>query len=38
MEQDVRSAGLSIGLVDIKICAVDEDWSGLKFVYRKEDR
>ena len=38
MEQDVRTAGLSIGLVDIKICAVDEDWSGLKFVYRKKDR
>lgn len=26
------------GLVDVKICAVDEDWSGLKFVYRTEDR
>ena len=38
MEQDVRTAGLSIGLVDIKICAVDQDWSGLKFVYRKKDR
>lgn len=37
-ENDVRSLGLEIGLVDIKICAVDEDWSGLKFVYRKEDR
>jgi hypothetical protein len=37
-EADVRRAGLEIGLVDIKICAVDEDWSGLKFVYRKEDR
>lgn len=35
---DVRDLGLQIGLVDIKICAVDEDWSGLKFVYRKEDR
>jgi len=38
MEGDVRDAGLSAGLVDIKICAVDEDWSGLKFVYRKKDR
>lgn len=35
---DVRELGLEIGLVDIKVCAVDEDWSGLKFVYRKEDR
>lgn len=37
-EQDVRSMGLQLGLVDVKICAVDEDWSGLKFMYRKEDR
>ena len=37
-EADIRAAGLDIGLVDVKICAVDEDWSGLKFVYRKEDR
>ena len=37
-ETDVRREGLATGLVDIKICAVDEDWSGLKFVYRKEDR
>lgn len=35
---DVRRLGLEIGLVDIKICAVDEDWSALKFVYRKKDR
>ena len=28
----------SIGLVDIKVCAVDDTWSGLKFVYRKVDR
>lgn len=34
----VREMGLASGLVDIKVCAVDEDWSGLKFVYRKEDR
>ena len=27
-----------IGLVDIKVAAVDGDWSGLKFVYRKEKR
>ena len=37
-ESDVRAAGLEAGLVDVKICAVDEDWSGLKFVYRVEDR
>ena len=37
-EQDVRSLGLDLGLVDIKICAVDENWSGLKFVYRRKDR
>jgi len=27
-----------IGLVDIKVAAIDKDWSGLKFVYRMEDR
>ena len=37
-ETEVRSYGLQIGLVDVKVCAVDEDWSGLKFMYRKEDR
>lgn len=37
-ESDVRAAGLDAGLVDVKICAVDEDWSGLKFVYRRADR
>lgn len=35
---DVRKLGLELGLVDIKVCAVDDDWSGLKFMYRKEDR
>lgn len=34
----VRRKGLELGLVDVKICAVDETWSGLKFVYRKKDR
>jgi hypothetical protein len=34
----VRETGLSASLVDIKVCAVDEAWSGLKFVYRKADR
>jgi hypothetical protein len=37
-ENDVRRIGLSAGLVDVKVCAVDEIWSGLKFVYRLEDR
>lgn len=35
---EVRKAGLEAGLVDVKVCAVDEEWSGLKFMYRKEDR
>jgi len=34
----VRSLGLATGLVDVKVCAVDEDWSGLKFVRRVSDR
>ena len=34
----VRAAGLATGLVDVKVCAVDDDWSGLKFVRRVEDR
>lgn len=34
----IREAVLEIGLVDIKVAAVDEDWSGLKFMYRKKDR
>lgn len=34
----VRSIGLEAGLVDVKICAVDNTWSGLKFVRRLRDR
>ena len=34
----VRSIGLEAGLVDVKICAVDHTWSGLKFVRRLKDR
>lgn len=34
----VRDAGLGAGLVDIKVCAVDETWSGLKFVIPRVDR
>ena len=37
-ENIVRQIGLTAGLVDVKICAVDEVWSGLKFVYRLKDR
>ena len=34
----VRKIGLDSGLVDIKVCAVDETWSGLKFVIPVKDR
>jgi hypothetical protein len=34
----VQRIGLDAGLVDVKICAVDDTWSGLKFVYRLTDR
>jgi hypothetical protein len=34
----VREAGLAAGLVDNKVCAIDETWSGLRFVYRVVDR
>ncbi len=37
-ENIVRDIGLRNGLVDVKVCAVDEIWSGLKFVYRLQDR
>ena len=37
-EDMVRNIGLQNGLVDIKVCAVDDVWSGLKFVYRLVDR
>ena len=37
-EDTVRDAALPIGLVDVKVCAVDEKWSGLKLVIRKENR
>jgi hypothetical protein len=34
----VRNAALPLGLLDIKVCAIDETWSGLKFVIPKEQR
>jgi hypothetical protein len=37
-EDTIRALALPMGLVDIKVCAVDEVWSGLKFVVRKELR
>ena len=37
-EDVVRRAGLAAGLVDVKVCAVDATWSGLKFVRRLRDR
>jgi hypothetical protein len=37
-ENDVRRIGLKAGLVDVKVCAVNEVWSGLKFVIRLKDR
>ena len=37
-EHDVREAGLALGFVDTKKCAVDEVWSGLKFAIRKDLR
>jgi hypothetical protein len=33
---DVRAAALSVGLVDYKVCAVDDDWTGLKFARRRK--
>jgi len=35
---NVQQTGLQAGLVDVKICAINEIWSGLKFVYRVKDR
>lgn len=37
-ENVVRELGLAAGLVDNKVCAVDETWSGLRLVYRLRDR
>jgi hypothetical protein len=37
-ENVIREYALSHGRVDVKVCAVDEVWSGLKHVIRKEDR
>lgn len=37
-ENQVRQIGLDAGVVDVKVCAIDEVWSGLKFVRRLVDR
>ncbi|HVY37902.1 MAG TPA: DUF3052 family protein [Polyangia bacterium] len=37
-EQEVRARGLALGLVDNKVCAIDDTWSGLRFVVPLADR
>ena len=37
-ENVIREVGLKAGLVDNKVCAIDDTWSGLKFVRRLKDR
>jgi hypothetical protein len=37
-ENRIRAVGLATGLVDNKVCAIDETWSGLRFVVRLSDR
>jgi hypothetical protein len=37
-EDRVRAVALPLGLVDVKVCAVDATWSGLELVIRKENR
>jgi hypothetical protein len=37
-ENDIRALGLAAGLVDIKVCAVNDIWSGLKFVIPVKNR
>lgn len=37
-EDIVREAAFPLGLVDVKVCAVDDKWSGLKLVIRRENR
>ncbi|MGH9871431.1 MAG: DUF3052 domain-containing protein [Pyrinomonadaceae bacterium] len=37
-DNSVRHIGLDAGLVDVKVCAINDVWSGLKFVYRLADR
>jgi Protein of unknown function (DUF3052) len=37
-EDTIREVALPLGLVDVKVCAVDETWSGLKLMIRRENR
>jgi hypothetical protein len=37
-DEVVRQIGLRAGLVDVKVCSIDETWSGLKFMHRVKDR
>jgi len=37
-EENIREGAFPLGLVDVKVCAVDDKWSGLKLVIRKEFR
>ena len=37
-EDTIRELALPLGLVDVKVCAVDDTWSGLKLVIRKSNR
>jgi hypothetical protein len=37
-EQDIRDVALPLGLVDVKVAALDDDWSGLRLVWRTERR
>jgi hypothetical protein len=37
-EQDIRDIALPLGLVDVKVAALDRDWSGLRLVWRRERR
>jgi hypothetical protein len=37
-ENAIRECVLPLGLVDVKVAAIDKDWSGLKIVWRKERR
>ena len=37
-ENIIRNFALDSGLVDVKVCAIDENWAALKLVYRLNDR
>ncbi len=37
-EDTIREVALPLGFVDVKVCAVDETWSGLKLMVRRENR